>query len=205
MVGGGGVLARAVLAVLICALFPTGAGAAPLWKFEFEELKGTESIAGAAAQGTLSGVLGLTTTCDLSYGMEVFNSGGNAKGSVTSMAFENCVTDDAACTVEEAAAEALPWSVSGSVVSFVRYVVFKGVKFTIVYGGLECPLEGVEAGFTGTAGGKYDNGTGAFAFNPTNFKATGTEIKVFGNSAQWEAFFTTEALGFHNGQVLELS
>lgn len=190
-------------ALAFSAVAATGASAAPPWKFEGKSLEGLEEVAGAAASSTLT-VFGLTTTCDLSYLMDISNSAGTATGSVTEMTFSNCLTDDPACTVEAAEAEALPWGLTGKVVSSLPYAVFKGIKFGISYGGEECVLLGVEAFFTGSAGGRYDNTVGTFAFTPTNFNATGTEIKVFGLSVAWNAFFTTEALGAHMGEVLNL-
>jgi hypothetical protein len=86
-----------------------------------------------------------------------------------------------------------------------NYVIVEGVKFTLLYGGEICPLEGIAAKFTGTAGGLYNNAVGTFTFSTTNFKATKTEIKALGTSIEWNAFFTTEALGPHKGQILELS
>lgn len=190
-------------ALAFSAVVAAGADAAPAWKFESKALESTESVAGTAASSALT-VFGMTTTCDLSYLMEISNSAGTAAGLVTEMTFSNCVTDDA-CTVEVATAEALPWSLAGKTVGSAKYVVFKGIKFEIRYGGDLCVLEGVEAFFTGTAGGKYDNAAAGFAFSPANFTATGTQVKALGEPVSWTAFFTTEALGGHKGQVLELS
>jgi hypothetical protein len=120
------------------------------------------------------------------------------------MNFGGCAVDDPACTVEEAAAEGLPWGVTGKVVSSVPYAVFKGIRFQILYTGASCVLEGIEVTYTGSAGGRFDNGVGTFAFVPTNFAATGTEVKALGWSVAWEALFTTEALEAHQGQILHL-
>lgn len=190
-------------ALAVGAVFAAGAVAAPVWKFESEELKGSESIAEAASESTMS-LTGLTTTCDFSYGMTVSNSGGKAGGSMNEMALDSCVTDSKVCTVEEAAAEKLPWSIHGALVSTIDYVLFEGIEFTIAYAGENCVLEGVEATFAGSAGGKYDNTSGTFAFNPQAFTATGTGIEALGTSVAWNALFTTEALGAHKGQTLEL-
>lgn len=196
-------LIAAALVTLLATASAIPASASPAWRFEGKSLEGLEQVAGGAASSTLT-VFGLTTTCDLSYLMDISNSAGTATGSVTEMTFSNCLTSDPACTVEAAEVEWLPWGLTGKVVSSFAYVVFKGIKFEITYGGEECALYGVEAFFTGTAGGRYDNTVGTFAFSPTNFAATGTEIKVFGSSVAWNALFTTEALGAHMGEVLNL-
>ena len=192
-----------VSALALSALAAASASAVPPWKFESKSLEGLEEVAGGAASSPLT-VFGLTTTCDLSYRMDISNSAGTAAGSVTEMNFSNCITNDPDCTVEVAEAEALPWGLTGKVIGSSTYAVFKGIKFEIRYGGEECVLWEVEAFFTGSAGGKYDNSVGAFSFTPTNFKATGTEVTAFGLSVAWNAYFTTEALGAHMGQTLNL-
>jgi len=190
-------------ALALSAAVAASASATPAWKFEGKALEGTEQVAGAAAESTLT-AFGLTTTCNLSYLMTISNSAGTATGSVVEMNFGGCVVDDPACTVEAAAAEALPWSVTGKSVSSVPYAVFKGIKFQVVYAGGSCALEGVEVTFTGSAGGRYDNSVGTFVFSPANFFATGTQVKALGSSVVWEALLTTEALEAHQGQILHL-
>lgn len=184
------------------AVFAAGAAATPVWKFEGGELKGSESIAGVATESPMS-IPGLTTTCDFSYGMTVFNTAGKAAGSVNEMALENCVTDSGVCAVEEAAAGKLPWAVNSALISSTGYLLFTGIKFTVVYVGGSCALEGVEATFVGSAGSEYDNTSGTFAFDPAIFTTTGTDIKGLGTLVLWNALFTTEALGPHKGQTLE--
>jgi hypothetical protein len=194
-------LAATLVALLTSAVLAAAASAGPLWKFEHEPLSGSESIAGGAVKSTLT-FPGLTTTCDFAYEMKIANSGGTATGEMNKVTLSNCLTNGA-CTVESSSASP-PWPVKGvTVVS--NYVIVEAVKFTLLYGGESCPLEGISAKFTGTAGGLYNNAVGAFTFSSANFKATKTEVKALGTSIEWNAFFTTEALGPHKGQILELS
>ena len=197
------ILSTAVVVLVIGSAFADGAAAAPAWRFGLAELIGSESIAGGAVKSTLT-VPGLTTTCDFSYGMKIANSAGTATGKINEMTLSNCVTNSKVCTVESAVAEGLPWSVRGVTVVSSSYVIFEGVKFTLLYGGEECALNEIAATFTGTAGGLYNNSTGTFTFSSASFSATKTAIKALKTTIEWNALFTTEALGPHKGQILEL-
>lgn len=196
------ILSTTAVALLLGGAFAASASAGPIWKFGFSELVGSESIAGGAVKSTLN-IPGLTTTCDFAYGMTIFNSAGKAMGKINEMTISNCTTNSKACTIKSSIAEKLPWPVHGvTVVS--NYVIVEGIKFTLLYAGEECVLDETAAVFTGTAGGLYNNETGTFTFNKTNFSATGTAIKALKTSIEWNALFTTEALGPHKGQILEL-
>jgi hypothetical protein len=197
------ILSTAALAAVFLSAFAPSASAGPLWRFGFSELVGSESIAGGAVKSTLT-FPGLTTTCDFSYGMTIANSAGKATGKINEITLGNCTTNSKWCTIESASAENIPWSVRGVTVVTSNYAILEGIRFTLLYGGEECALNEIAAAFTGTAGGLYDNGTGTFTFNPTNFSATKTAIKALKTSIEWNAVFTTEALGPHKGQVLEL-
>lgn len=198
-----GTISTAVAVLLLGSAFAASASAGPAWRFGFSELIGSESIAGGAVKSTLT-FPGLTTTCDFSYGMKISNSAGTATGKVNEMRLSNCVTSSKACTIESSVAESLPWSVRGVKVASSNYVIFEGVKFTLLYGGEECALSEIAATFTGTAGGLYNNNTGTFTFSPASFSATKTAIKALKTTIEWNALFTTEALGPHKGQILEL-
>jgi hypothetical protein len=58
---------------------------------------------------------------------------------------------------------------------------------------------------TGSAGGLYDNVFETFTFSAANFSATGTSLKMLGSPVEWNALFTTEALGAHAGEALTIS
>jgi hypothetical protein len=196
------ILSTTIVALLLGGAFAASASAGPIWKFGFSELIGTESIAGGAVKSTLT-IPGLTTTCDFSYGMTIANSAGKATGKINEMTLSGCTTNSKACTVKSAVAEKLPWPVRGvTIVS--NYVIVEGIRFTLLYAGEECVLDETAAAFTGTAGGLYNNETGTFTFNKTNFSATKTAIKALNTTIEWNALFTTEALGPHKGQILEL-
>lgn len=194
------------LVLLVClGTTAAPAGAAPLWKFNGSELTKAESIAGDTGESSFAAP-GLVTACEgLSYGMTVANEGGSARGSLNEMSFEGCSTNLSECLIESIAAEALPWQVRGKVVKSIDYVFLEGVKVTVEYApNGNCLLDGIALTFTGTAGGSYDNATGSFAFDSASFTATGASISALGTPFQWSGVFTTEALGPHSGQVLEL-
>jgi hypothetical protein len=197
---------RALRASLICAsifLLASVAAAnagAVVWKFEHKVLGGSESIAGAAVESSLVAP-GLKTVCDFSYGMTISNSNLKATGKMNEVVISNCRTDSKACTVKSSTAQKLPWSVRGTTVGSTNYVVVEGVKFSILYAGEECALGGVLVAFNGSAGGEYDNLAGTFTFSKASFLATGAAIEGL---TEWNATFTTEALGPHKGQLLEL-
>lgn len=197
---------RALQAFLICALAALLAGAAAanasalVWKFEHKALAGSESIAGTALGSSLVAP-GLKTVCDFSYGMTISNSNLKATGKMSEVAISNCHTDSKPCTVKTSTAQNLPWSAHGTTVGSANYVVVEGIKFSILYAGEECALGGTLVAFAGTAGGKYDNAVGTFTFDKASFLATGTAIEGL---TEWNATFTTEALGPHKGQLLEL-
>src|SRR6478609_3057158 len=197
---------RALRIFLTCALTgllasvgAANAGAV-VWKFEHKALVGSESIAGAAAESSLMAP-GLKTVCDFSYGMTISNSNLKAAGKVSEVAISNCHTDSKACTVKSSTAQKLPWSAHGTTVGSTNYVVVEGIKFSILYAGEECALGETLVTFSGTAGGKYDNTAGTFTFDKASFLATGTAIEGL---TEWNATFSTEALGPHKGQLLEL-
>lgn len=192
-------------ALLGSAAFAVGAGASPVWKFEHKELSGSESIAGSAGESSLI-ASGVETTCkEVTYGITISNEGGIAKGKFNEVPFKNCFTNVSECAIESVTAEKLPWATHGTVVVSTSYLLLEGIKIVVRYVPNEnCVLDGVVLPYTGSAGGKYDNSKGTFTFDPSGFKATGTEIKVLGTPVEWSDVFTTEALGPHKGQTLEL-
>ncbi len=184
---------------LLAGVAAASAGAV-VWKFEHKALAGSESIAGTALESSLVAP-GLKTVCDFSYGMTISNSNLKASGKMSEVVLSKCSTSSKACTVKSAAAQKLPWSVHGTTVASVNYVVVEGIKFSILYAGEECALGETLVTFVGTAGGKYDNTVGTFTFDKSSFLATGTAIEGL---TEWNATFTTEALGPHKEQLLEL-
>lgn len=185
--------------VLLASVAAANAGAV-VWKFEHKALGGSESIAGAAVESSLTAP-GLKTVCDFSYGMTISNSNLKATGKMNEVVISNCHTDSKACTVKSSTAQKLPWSVRGATVGSTSYVIVEGIKFSILYAGEECALGGTLVAFSGSAGGEYDNTAGTFTFNKASFLATGTAIEGL---TEWNAAFTTEALGPHKEQLLEL-
>ncbi|HEY6551471.1 MAG TPA: hypothetical protein VIY71_09770 [Solirubrobacterales bacterium] len=196
----GGLLA----ALMLCAVFAASAGAGPAWKFNGEELKSTETVLGGAQKSGL-GMWGMTTTCDnFLYEVDIWNSTGTGKGNVWDLPLFNCYTNST-CTVEAIEAESFPWPANLTTVSGSNYLVVKGVDVWILYGGWFCPLWGVWANVTGSAGGLINNTTETATFSPTSFKATGTKLEALGESVEWNGVFPTEAFEWHRGQSLTVS
>jgi hypothetical protein len=196
----GGLLA----ALMLSAVFAGPAMAGPAWKFNGEELKTTETILGGAEKSGLT-AWGMTTTCtNFLYEIEISNKEGTGKGNVTELPLFNCYTNST-CTVEAIEAESFPWPANLTTVSGSNYLVVKGVDVWILYGGWFCPLWGVWAHVTGSAGGLISNATESATFSPSSFKATGTELKAFGESVEWNGFFPSEAFEWHREQSLSVS
>ena len=98
----------ALVALMLSAAFAGSAMAAgPAWKFNGEELKGTETMVGGAQKSglTASGVHNHLRKFPLQ--VEIWNSGGTGKGNVTELPLFNCYTDTT-CTVEAIEAESFP-------------------------------------------------------------------------------------------------
>ena len=196
----GGLLA----ALMLSAVFAGSAVASPAWKFNGEELKGTETTIGAAEKSGLT-AWGFTTTCDnFLYEVEIWNEGEKGKGNVTDLPLFNCYTNSF-CTVEAIEAESFPWPAELVNVSGSNYMKVKGVDVWILYGGWFCPLWGVWAHVTGSAGGIISNATESATFSSSSFKATGTELKALGESVEWNGFFPAEAFETHRGQSISVS
>jgi hypothetical protein len=196
----GGLLA----ALMLSAAFAGSAMAGPAWKFNGEELKTTETIIGAAEKSGLS-AWGMTTTCDnFLYEVEISNSGGTGKGNVTDLPLFNCYTDSF-CTVAAIEAEEFPWPAELVNISGSNYMKVKEVDVWILYGGWFCPLWGVWAHVTGSAGGLLSNATESATFSSSSFKATSTKLEAFGESVEWNGFFPAEAFETHREQSLSVS
>lgn len=193
-----GVLTMCVFA----AAFAQAANASPAWKIGGLTLGGSEPARAEATAGTLT-FPGLTTTCDFPFEMTIWNTSGTAKGEVKAFPLTNCTTNGA-CTVEEAAAEKLPWALHGATVKTSNYVIFEGIRFYLLYEGPFCPLAETAITFQGSAGGLFNNLTHGFTFNSSTFSATGTKISVFGTAVEWSGFFPAEATGANAGLGLEL-
>ncbi len=197
-------LVGVLAALMLSAVFAGSAMAGPAWKFNGKELTGTETILGGAEKSGLS-AWGMTTTCDnFLYKVEISNSGGTGKGNVTELPLFNCYTDTT-CTVAAIEAESFPWPANLTTVSTSNYLVVKGVDVWILYGGWFCPLWGVWAHVTGSAGGLINNTTESATFSSSSFKATGTELKAFGESVEWNGFFPAEAFQWHREEALSVS
>jgi hypothetical protein len=196
----GGLLA----ALMLSAVFAGSAMAGPAWKFNGEELKGTETILGGAEKSGLS-MWGMTTSCtNFLYEVSISNSEGTGKGSITSLPLFGCYTNST-CTVEAIEAESFPWSANLTTVSGSNYLVVKGVNVWVLYGGWFCPLWGVWAHVTGSAGGLISNATESATFSSSSFKATGTKLEALGESVEWNGYFPTEAFATHREQSISVS
>ena len=191
-------------ALMLSAVFASSAMAGPAWKFNGEELKGTETMLGGAQKSGLT-AWGFTTTCDnFLYKVDIYNSSGTGKGKVTELPLFNCYTDST-CTVEAIEAESFPWPVNVSTIGGSNYMKVEGVDVWILYGGWFCPLWGVWAHVTGSAGGLISNATESVTFGPSYFKTTGSELKALGASVEWNGFFPAEAFQWHREQSLSVS
>lgn len=196
----GGLLA----ALMLSAVFAGSAMAGPAWKFNGEELKGTETMLGGAQKSGLT-AWGMTTTCDnFLYKFEIWNSSGTGKGNVTELPLYNCYTNST-CTVEAIEAESFPWPASLTTIGSSNYMTVKGVDVWILYGGWFCPMWGVWAHVTGSAGGLVSNATESATFSAASFKATGTELNALGSSVEWNGFFPAESFQWHREQALSAS
>ncbi len=196
----GGLLA----ALMLSAVFASSAGAAPAWRFNGEELKSTETILGGAQKSGLT-AWGFTTTCDnFLYKVEIWNSGGTGKGNVTELPLFNCYTDSF-CTVEAIEAESFPWPAELVTTGGNNYMKVKGVDVWILYGGWFCPLWGVWAHVTGSAGGLLSNATESATFSSSSFSATGTKLEALGAGVEWNGFFPAEAFRTRREQTLSVS
>jgi len=195
----------AVLAALVLsAALASSASAAPAWKFNGKALEGTETILGGAEKSGLS-MWGMTTTCtNFLYEVEIWNSAGTGKGNITSLPLFNCYTNST-CTVEAIEAESFPWPAELKTVSTSNYLVVKNVNVWILYGGWFCPLWGVWAHVTGSAGGLINNTTESATFSPSSFTATGTKLEALGESVEWNGVFPTEAFAWHRGESISAS
>jgi uncharacterized membrane protein len=195
----------AILAALVLsAALASSASAAPAWKFNGKALEGTETILGGAQKSGLS-MWGMTTTCtNFLYEVEIWNSAGTGKGNITDLPLFNCYTNST-CTVEAIEAEEFPWPAELKTVGTSNYLVVKEVDVWILYGGWFCPLWGVWANVTGSAGGLINNTTESATFSPSSFAATGTELEALGESVEWNGVFPTEAFEWHRGESLSAS
>jgi hypothetical protein len=199
------ILFRGLLAALvISAVFGGSASASPAWKFSGSELKAgeTEVTVGVAVESSMT-VPGALTKCEhMVYKLVISNSEAVGKGEVTEMPFYNCTTSAEGCTVDAIAAEKLPWPSHLNTVAGSNYVVFNKVNISILYGGALCPLGGMVATVTGSAGALFNNKTEAASFNAASFGATKTELKALGAAVEWEGVFPTEAFEWHREQPL---
>lgn len=192
-----------VLALVLAAAFAASASANPLWRFNGNQLMGSEEIAGEATGSTIT-IPGLTVECQtLSYEMKIFNMTGTGRGELNSMSFANCTANSPSCTIASMTAGTFPWNLHLAAVGVNSYVVLEGVRINILFSGEECALDEVLAQVTGTAGGLFDNSTSEVIFSPTTFSATATQLKTLGVKALWNCVLTTQAQLGHSGEALE--
>jgi hypothetical protein len=197
-------LGALLAALMLSAALASSASAAPAWKFNGKALEGTETILGGAEKSGLS-MWGMTTTCtNFLYKVEIWNKEGTGKGNITSLPLFNCYTNST-CTVEAIEAESFPWPAELKTVSTSNYLVVKNVNVWILYGGWFCPLWGVWAHVTGSAGGLINNTTESATFSPSSFTATGTKLEALGESVEWNGVFPTEAFEWHRGESISAS
>lgn len=198
------VLGALLAAIMLTAAFASSASAAPAWKFNGKALEGTEKILGGAQKSGLT-AWGFTTTCDnFLYQVEIWNSGGTGKGNVTELPLFNCYTDST-CTVEAIEAESFPWPAELVTTGGNNYMKVKGVDVWILYGGWFCPLWGVWAHVTGSAGGLLNNTTESATFSSSSFTATGSKLEALGAGVEWNGFFPAEAFTTHREESLTVS
>jgi hypothetical protein len=191
-------------ALVLSAVFAGSAVAGPAWKFDGEELKETETLVGAAEHSGLT-AWGFTTSCEnFLYEVDIWNSEGTGKGNVKDLPLFNCYTDST-CTVAAIEAESFPWPAELLSKEGSNYMKVKEVDVWILYGGWFCPLWGIWAHVTGSAGGILDNETESATFSPSSFKATGSELKAFGEPVEWNGFFPSEAFEWHREESLSVS
>lgn len=196
--------ALAALAVL-CAMFATGASAAPAWKFETKSLEGTEVILGGALESSMT-IPGLTTKCEnFLYKLTIKNEAGTGKGEVTELPLYNCTTSSKVCSVEKIGAEKLPWQSHLTTVSTSPYIIIEGVKVGILYSGAECAVGETLVTVTGSAGGLIDNSKETATFNSSTLTATGTSLKALSTKIEWNGVFPTEAFQWHREQAISAS
>lgn len=197
-------LAGLLVAAAFSAVSVASASAAPAWRFNGEELKGTETLIGAAEKSGLS-MWGMTTTCDnFLYEVDIWNKEGTGEGNVTDLPLFNCYTNTT-CTVAAIEAESFPWPAKLSTVSSSNYLTVKGVDVWILYGGWFCPVWGWWVNVTGSAGGLLSNATESATFSTSSFKATGTELEAFGEAVEWNGFFPSEGFGWNREEALSVS
>ena len=197
-------LVGALVALMLSAVFAAPAMASPIWNFDGEELTGTETMIGGAEKSGLT-AWGMTTTCEnFLYEFEIWNKEGKGEGNVTDLPLFNCYTDTT-CTVEAIEAESFPWPAELMTVGGSNYMKVKGANVWILYGGWFCPLWGVWAHVTGSAGGLISNATESATFRSSSFKATGSELKALGASVEWNGFFPAEGFQWHREQAISVS
>jgi|SRR5689334_13807683 len=197
-------LAGVLAALALSAMFASSAMAGPAWKFNGKSLESTETILGGAQESGLT-AFGMTTTCEnFLYKVEIFNKEGTGKGNITELPLFNCYTNSF-CTVAAIEAEAFPWPAELTTVSSKNYMVVKGVNVWILYGGFFCPIWGVWAHVTGSAGGLISNETESATFSASSFSATKTELRALGESVEWNGFFPSEAFTWHREEALSVS
>lgn len=189
-------LFSALAALLTGAALAGSATATPAWHFGGVELEGEEGTSGTAANSRVT-VPGLTTDCDGTLTMTVFNKAKVGAGEVTELPLTNCGTNAPECTVEAAEAVGLPWSATIKTVSTVPYVVLEEVQVEVLYGGEECALNEFVVLYKGTVGGRFDNVNGT-----VNFEAA--KLSALGTSVQWSAVFPLLANGARKGEALTI-
>lgn len=192
---------------LAIGVFAGSSSASPAWRFSGVELKGkeTEVTLGVALEGSLT-VPGAPVVCEhFLYKMAISDNGGTGEGKVTELPLFNCRSTAKECTVKAMAGEKLPWPAHLTTVKGANYVVIEEIRIGILYGGALCPLSGVLATVTGSAGGLFENTSEAAVFSASSFVATKTALKALGSSVQWEGVFPTEAYEWHREQALTVS
>ena len=193
-----------VLSGLLAGFAMSATASAAQWYFDGKALEGTETMTNGTPPSLFT-VPGITFGCQpLPLEATIKKSAGVGSAEIVDLPFGVCFTDSPLCTIEAFTAEALPWKTSLSTVLEKNYLVIKGVKVSFLFGGEECALYETVVQITGTAGGLVDNEGEAIVFNPTTFKATGTELKAFGEKVEWNAVLELRATGPHSGQELSL-
>jgi hypothetical protein len=198
-------LVASLVGVVAGAAVAAPAFASPVWKFSGSELKGTETIVGAAEESSMT-MSGLTTTCQhFLYNMKITNSDGAGTGEIDELPLYECHTNSSVCTVASAEAEKLPWATHLTEVADKQYLVIEGVHVNVLYGGEDCALDGSLIPVKGTAGGLVSNTSETATFDKASFEATKTKLSVGSEAVEWNGVFPTEAFEWHREQALEVS
>lgn len=191
-----------LLSLLLVSFAMTGAASAAQWYFNGEALEGSEAMTNGRPPSFFT-IPGLTFGCEpLPLEATIENSAGQGFAKVTGLPLGVCFTDSPLCTIEAFEGQSLPWKAHLTTVATKTYLAIEAVKVAVLFGGEECVLNETVAVITGSAGGLVENEDETIVFSPATMKATGTELKTFGQKVEWNATLELKATGPHRGEEL---